>query len=153
MKKNGFALVETLIATTLVATVFTVLYVQFMNINENYRKTYENNTVEGLYASNNIKNYLLSNNYEDLAITSYINMDCDMFTNKTQCNNLLSVLDIKNVYIMIDDITSIREDIYNDSNISDGLKKFVKSVNTTTNPGYRLLVEFNNDTYATIKVG
>lgn len=153
MKKNGFALVETLIATTLVATVFTVLYVQFMNINENYRKTYENNTVEGLYASNNIKNYLLSNNYEDLAITSYINMNCDMFTNKTQCNNLLSVLEVKNAYIMIDDITSIREDIYNDSNISDGLKKFVKSVNTTTNPGYRLLVEFNNDTYATIKVG
>ena len=97
MKKNGFVLIETLIATTLIAVVFTVLYIEFGIINDNYKKTYNNNTVEKIYATNNIKNYLLANGYESLSQSdSFVDItDCNMFSSKTYCESLMSTLNVK----------------------------------------------------------
>ena len=107
MKKNGFVLVETLIATTLIAVVFTIIYIEFGVINDNYKKTYNNNSVEKIYAVNNIKNFILADGYEsfkskiddqDLYFKDVTN--CEDFINQSQCTNLVNTLDIdKIVYI------------------------------------------------------
>ena len=99
MKKNGFVLIETLIATTLIAVVFTVLYIEFGIINDNYKKTYNNNTVEKIYAANNIKNFLLANEYDVLTNSdSYVDItNCNSFTNQSYCQNLMNVLEVKQV--------------------------------------------------------
>lgn len=156
MKKNGFVLVETLVATILIATVFTYIYLQFTNINENYRKTYENNTVEGLYGLNNIKSFILSDSIRNLknSNNSYIDItECNMAVNSSQCINLINVLEIKKIIFMKDDIKSLKNELINDTSISDNFKTFIKIVNTkTVHDGYRLLVEYKNGTCATLKV-
>ncbi len=157
MKKNGFVLVETLVATTLIAVVFTFLYIQFNNINENYRKTYENNTVEGLYGLYNIKSLLLSNGYDDIknSLTDYVDItECSNFTNMNQCTNLFNVLGVEQLIFMKDDIINLKSSLLSDNNISDNFKSFIKIVNTDTIlDGYRLLVEYENGSCATLKVG
>lgn len=156
MKKNGFVLVETLVATILIATVFTYIYLQFTNINENYRKTYENNTVESLYGLNNMKSFLLSDGIKNLKSSnlSYIDItECDMTVNLSQCMNLINVLEIEKLIFMKDDINNLKNALLNDSNISDNFKTFIKIINTKTiHDGYRLLVEYKNGSCATLKV-
>ena len=96
MKKNGFVLVETLIATTLIAVVFTIIYIEFGVINNNYKKTYNNNTVDKVYAVNNIKNFVLVDNYETISNSpSYVDItNCEVFTNTSQCQNLIKTLNV-----------------------------------------------------------
>ncbi len=155
MKKNGFILVETLIATTLIAGVFTILFIEFNSLRENYKLTYNNNTVEKLYATNNIKNYVLANGYERIIpITSYVDItSCQNFTsNKTQCDNLMNVLDVKQALLLPDDMSNMKSVLLNDSNISNNLKNFVKLFNEPSTNGYRLIVEFNDDRCATLRM-
>ena len=155
MKKNGFVLLETLIATTLIATVFTIMYLEFGTINENYKKTYNNNTVEKLYATNNIKNFILGNGYESISsTTSYIDItNCNSFTNQSQCTNLINVLEVKQAIFLKDDITNIKESLINDSSISDNFKKFISNLNyDTIVDGYRLIVEYNDGQCASIRM-
>ena len=155
MKKNGFVLIETLIATTLIATVFTILYVEFNNINENYKKTYNNNTVDKLYAANNVKNFLLSNGYYNIVpMTNYLDITtCQNFTNRTQCENLVKTLEIKKMILLPDEMQTLKPTLLQDNNISDNLKKFIKSfTNTNLVNQYRLIIEFNDNRCATIRM-
>lgn len=61
MKKNkkGFMLVETLVVSTLVSVVLIALYVQFNNIINNFDRDSRYNSVNNLYATQNIKNFIL----------------------------------------------------------------------------------------------
>ena len=61
MKKNkmGFMLVETLIVSTLVSTILVVLFVQFNNIVKNFSKDFHYNNVSELYATQNIKKFIM----------------------------------------------------------------------------------------------
>ena len=149
MKKNGFVLVESLIATTMIAVVFTVLYIEFGIINDNYKKTYNNNTVEKIYATNNIKNYILANGYETLSQSeSFVDItDCTKFTNKTYCESLFSVLNVKQALYI-----PPKYDAYNDiqhSNydvVSQSLIEFVDAAGFkyATQNLDSLVVEYND---------
>jgi len=155
MKKNGFVLLETLIATTLIATVFTIMYLEFGTINENYKRTFNNNTVEKLYATNNIKNFILGNGYNNMIpFTNYIDItSCSQFSSKNQCDNLMSVLEVKQALFLPDSILDLKDSMLDDSNISDNLKKFIKSLNyASMGNSYRLIVQFNDGQCATIRM-
>lgn len=155
MKKNGFVLIETLIATTLIATVFTVLYLEFGKINENYKNTYNNNSVEKLYAANNFKSFILGNGYNDLTpLDSYIDLTtCAQVTNTSQCTNLVNVLEVKKILFLKDDVNTLKTTMLNDNSISDNLKKFIKNLNYVSVPnGYRLIIEFNDGKCASIRM-
>lgn len=157
MKKNGFVLVETLIATALLATIFTILYMQFININDKYKSSYTNNSVDNMYGINNIKSYILSNGYNNLVpLENYVDITlCPSlyFTNTTQCENLLNVLEINQVLFSNDNMSQIKNYMLNDISISDNFKKFIKRFNTPTiENGYRILVEFNDGDCATIRM-
>ena len=155
MKKNGFVLLETLIATTLIATVFTIMYLEFGTINENYKRTFNNNTVEKLYATNNIKNFILGNGYNNIIpITNYIDItSCSQFTSQNQCQNLMNVLGVKQALFLPDDVINLKESMLNDNNISDNFKKFIKSLNyASMGNSYRLIVEYKDGKCATIRM-
>ena len=155
MKKNGFVLLETLIATTLIVFVFTIIYIEFGVINENYKSSYNNNTVENLYATNNIKNFILSNGYNSLIpIDNYIDItSCENFTSQTQCNNLISTLKVNQVILLKDDLKNLKDSMLHDDNISDNFKKFIKNSSyNSINNGYRLMVEFEDNKCASIRM-
>ena len=62
MKKNnkGFMLIETLIVTTFVAGVLLFLFFQLTSLNNSYTEYYNYNTTEGLYALEDVKDYINS---------------------------------------------------------------------------------------------
>jgi len=158
VKKNanrGFVLAETLIVTTFVAGVLIFLFIQFTNLSKNYTDSYKYNTVEGLYALRNIKDYIESDSSAITSIEEKINKDnvlnvtnCSIFTEKNYCLKLLELESVKKIFITSNDFD---KDYFND--YDEGFKKFINKINKEGTLKYRLLVEFNNSTYATIRFG
>lgn len=158
MKKNankGFVLAETLIVTTFVAGVLIFLFIQFTNLSKNYTDSYEYNTVEGLYALRNIRDYIesddsaISSIEENLTNDSILNItNCNIFTEKKYCLKLFELEDVEKILIVTNDFDKF---LFN--NYDEDFKKFVNKINGEGTLKYRLLVEFNNSTYATIRFG
>lgn len=147
-------LAETLIVTTFVAGVLIFLFIQFTNLSNSYNDSYQYNTVEGLYALRNMRDYLLS---DENALTSLENItydnnlditNCSIFTEKNYCLKLLELENINKIFITTN---AVSEDLF--YNFDDGLKKFISKINSEGTEKYRLIAEFNNSTYATLRFG
>ena len=106
INNKGFMLAETLVVTIFVAGILIFLYIQFSNLNNSYEDSYKYNTVEGLYALEDIKLFI----EDDEQILQYINInietlkyiditDCSLFTDRDYCLKLLEFENIKNVFI------------------------------------------------------
>ena len=157
MKKNnrGFMLAETLVVTTIVAASLIYLYVQFMNLSTKYNESYNYNTVEGLYALNDvvelikddayaydyISNYLVENKYIDIS-------NCSLFSDEATCRKLFEYEKIQNILITTNTVPK--------SYIVDYPKnfmEFIKKIEPASIEPYRVIASFDNDTYATIRFG
>ena len=165
MKKNnrGFLLAESLVVSTFVLTVLILLYIQFNNLTNNYKNSYNYNNVESIYDLSSVSNYLLNNNYNlsnqltasKPYVIVYKNGSCNMDAGiiDSFCDNLINRMDAKTVIYTSSDISVIQKYVstHDDSNINQKLREFISRVETSTiqNKG-RLFAEFNNGTYATI---
>lgn len=158
MKKindDGFMLVETLIVTIFVAGVLIFLYLQFSNLNKSYDESYQYNTVEGLYALEDIKSYIERDqsvlNYIDENIDNlkYIDInDCGIFTSQDDCLLLLKSENIQSIFITMNSIPYNSIDGYNEDFLD-----FIKKINKDGSQPYRIVAAFNNSTYATLRFG
>lgn len=156
-KKNnkGFMLAETLIVTAFVAGVLIFLYIQFTSLNKSYEETYIYNTVEGLYALEDIKSYIenddninqyIKENIEDL---KYIDItDCTLFSDKDYCSTYFKLENIKNIFITLNSIPNEDFNTYNQE-----FQTFIGKINKEGFQPYRIVAEFNNSTYATLRFG
>lgn len=157
MRNNkGFALLETLITTTVVATVLIYLFVQINTLKTNYDTSFKYNDVDDLYRLANVKDYInsltaeekqaLKDNIEsDSLILISTNEDTydniELIDNQT---NRLQNLEIKNLVITTSNVDNI------DTTKLDGnLKNFIKRIDNNSD-NYRLIAEFNNDNCATL---
>lgn len=158
MKKNltqGFMLVETLIVTTFVSGVLIFLFIQLVTLSNNYDDSYRYNTVEDLYSLSNIRDYLyndvgalnlIKNKVDD---EGYIEItDCSMFTEINYCLKLFELENIKTIFIIQN---YLDENLFN--NYNDALKRFINKISGEGTNKYRILAEFNNNKYATIRIG
>lgn len=185
MKKNkmGFMLVETLIVSTLVSTILVVLFVQFNNIVKNFSKDFHYNNVSELYATQNIKKFIMLDNngefYTNLKaflnesitanndfylkiipncsnnnLNAYRTSDCEKFSKITEFYGVKQILfTMEYVDLKDSDYTSLD---------SPNFVKFIKSINGNKNIkinenneltyDYRIIIEFENNRYATLKV-
>jgi len=69
MKKNnikGFVLAEVIIVSVVVITALTVMYMQFISVNNSYYRSFKYNTVDDLYATNNIRSFIEDDNLDNL---------------------------------------------------------------------------------------
>ena len=171
MKKfnnRGFLLTELLVTATLVSTVLIFLYAQFFSIKRSYENSFRYNTVNNLYALDNVRSFLIDEGYIDtydelvqegkmlssipfVELTEFINSD-DYF------DHLITVSKISKLYFTNENLDSFR--IYinshlNSSNASDyeGLRKFVGFIDYNSDSKYRLIAEFSDNTFATLLVG
>ena len=62
MKKNGFMLAEVLIVSTLLIGVMVFMYTQIRTLTLNYTRSFNYNTVDGLYGARVIKDFLMNEN-------------------------------------------------------------------------------------------
>lgn len=158
MKKNiskGFMLAETLVVTAFVAGVLIYLFIQFTNLSNNYNDSYNYNTVEGLYSVRNIRNYILSDLEalthieNNLSPNNYIDiLDCSIFSEQPYCQKLFELENVNKVIITTNVFDKEMFSIYD-----SGFKKFINKISAEGNEKYRILVEFKNSTYATIRFG
>lgn len=153
MKKSnnkGFMLIETLIVSLFVATTLIYLYVQFVNLNSAYTTSFTYNTVDGLYALDDIRDYLLD--YQSIVQTEmkkkdYVDDICTILPNQNYCEGLLEAENVKTLIIAKNDLTTtVFPTSYNQT-----LKDFIDKITVTGNEEYRLVAEFNNLTYATLR--
>ena len=158
MKKNnqGFMLIEALIMSTLIIGVLVYMFIQFQNISRSYDKSFSYNTVTGLYITNEIKNYLSSNNkINDLmnsvnaAEKKYIEIkDLDDAT----WNELLEKGNIKTVLFTDESLSKLKGQ-YN-SSFSEKLNDYINYVKVSEQEDkYRVIIEFNDNTFASLRIG
>lgn len=159
MKKidnRGFMLTETLIVATFLVTTLLFLYIQFNNVTKTYDTSFKYNTVNGLYAVNNIINYIKSDGIDTLK-TSVNNVDyiditeCPdtYFTEQNYCNILIDTLKIKTVLFTKENLTTLKN---NRTALDQTMIDFVKFINYEEVEGYRLIIEFNDNTFASLKI-
>lgn len=158
MKKKdsyGFVLIETLLVTTFVAGVLFFLFTQFTSLSKNYNDSYKYNTVEDLYALRNIRDYILTDTdafnqiKETISNKKIVNItDCTLFEEEDYC---LKLLELENVKRLIVTENNFNQNLFKD--YDTGFIKFTNKIEGEGKHKYRLIVEFNDDKYATIRFG
>lgn len=158
MKKNkqGFMLVEALVMTTVVIGVLVFMFIQFRNINRGYDRSFSYNTVPSLHYTNEIKNYLISNNkVADLINSSnsaekrYIGVD---YSSDESWNKLIEKTGIKKIIFADEGLTRIKGEYI--SEFSEEFNDFINYVPVKKEVNkYRLLVEFTDGTFASLRLG
>ena len=160
MKKNeqGFMLVEALIMSTVVLGILTFMYVQFQILNKNYDKSFHYNSVTNLYITNEIKDYFVNNNLVDTykngvnaSDKKYFKINMDHITDSS-FKELINKGQIKTIVLADEALSKLKGT--KTSDLSEKFNDFINylKVNKEDNK-YRLLIEFQDDTYASLKIG
>ena len=158
--KKGFTLVEVLVVSIFIITTLVFLFTQFLNLKKSYDNILIYNTVDGLYGTKNINDYLNTSNLmmEDIIDTvdknDYIDLsDCSKspLIYENFCNNLYNSLNVKSVIVTHEDLVEFKKILNNNNYYSENLKQYI---NKTTVKGfeksYRLIVEYNNNNVSSI---
>ena len=155
---KAFALVETLIVSTIIATILMYVFVQYNKVESKYDETFAYNDVDNLYKLDGIKGYINSLDSTTITtITTKIDSDDiiimdkndDTYTNIEYLDNqvdLLINLDIKTLVLTKADINNV-----DTSSLSVTLKNMIKKIDNKSD-NYRIIAEFNNGECATITV-
>lgn len=153
MKKNnekGFMLIETLLVSLFVAGTLIYLYVQFSNLNRNYNDSFAYNTVGGLYALVDVKDFLevnITSVEDEIYDNSYSDDICAIIPDSEYCYQLLEAENIKTLIVAYNDLSNSNIP----SNLDEGFKDFINKVNPVGEEDFRIVAEFNDNTYATLR--
>lgn len=158
--KKGFTLVEVLVVSIFIITTLVFLFTQFINLKKSYDNILVYNTVDGLYGTKNINDYLNTSNLvmKDIISTvdenDYIDIsDCSKspLIYEDLCTDLYTSLNVKTVIVTHEDLSDFKTVLKNNNDYSDNLKQYI---NKTTVKGfensYRLIVEYNNNNISSI---
>lgn len=155
IKNNkGFMLLETLIVTSFVSFVLIYLFIQISNITSNYSTSLTYNMVDDIYALEDLKEYIIS---DELLVTyilndledGYISIDsCNssLFTDVNYCQNLLNNLRINSFIISQNNLDELDFSPIQ----SEGIKKFISTLKNTNSSEYRIIAIIDKQRYASI---
>lgn len=172
MKKSsnhGFMLLETLVVSTVILGTLLFLYVQFTGIKTNYDISFRYNTIPGLYHTKQITTYFENYGYQTLSDyldnsnTGYINITTntsyfEVGSDTSIYINLVSEIKAKTILFVNDDLLVLKQYLANTNDdlsgiFSEGLKDFILKTATDSTNQYRIIIEFNDNTYATVVIG
>ena len=157
-KSRGFALVETLIVSTIIATILIYVFVQFNALQSEYNESFKYNDVDDLYKLDSIKSYInsLDNTAKTNIITKITSDDIiimdkedNTYTDITYFDNqndLLTNLGIKTLILTKADINNV-----DTSSLSKNINDMIKRIDNKSD-NYRIIAEFNNGNAATITI-
>lgn len=174
MDNKGFSLVELLVVTIFVAGVLIFLFIQFSNLESSYQDSFKYNSVEGLYALEDVKEYIESDTDAYEIIKTRLNnekyfdiKDCSIFTDQSYCEELFDFLKIKNIILIVslndygwifepqdsDNVDTSIEYYTGLYGFNEEFKEFIKKINKKGKEPYRIVASFTNSTYATVRFG
>ena len=170
MKNNqkGFLLVETLIVTVFVVSTLIFLFVQFQRIETNYSRTFNYNTVDGLYRLSNIRDFIEENAFDQArsnlnnGVLPYIDLStCALVSNQNSelnaeldyCELLYTASSLKTLIMTDENTEDVITELRNMTNVTEEKKDFINYINYEDEFGkYRLIAEYNDGTFATITI-
>ena len=157
-------LVETLVVSTFILSSLIFLFIQFRNVNQSYQTSFRYNTVNALYAAENLKKFYMQDNFETMTQKyrdermKYIDLTTcpsDMIEEVTYCTKLVELLEIKTILFTDADTTYINNVLNDATDIEPSLKHFIKYIKNDeegTLLKYRIIVEMEDGTFASIKI-
>lgn len=180
--QKGFLLAESLIVATFVLSLLIFLFVQFKNLSTSYDAGFKYNSVEGLYALDNVKTYLKENASDDKKVSNSLKAQSKPFLtiySDGACNDSIGLRGVGYCKTLIEE-QNIKTVIFTKANITEDdtatpLKTWLKNTNLTDDDKeiftenmkdfilrvnvkelrntYRLIAEFNDGSFATFNVG
>lgn len=166
MKKSnrGFTLVETLIVSAFIIGILIFLFSEFTKLKKSYDTSFDSNTIPALYKARNINRYLYSIEGSDFITKldaipeGYLEItDCSStyISKVSYCKKLFEELEVVHVFVAKE--TSFKGDLQeghlkNNPDYREKLYRFVKnlSVYNENYDGYRIIVEFEEDGFASV---
>ena len=179
MKKNGFMVVECIIASVVVLTVIILLYTQVKAVSRAYNKSYNYDNITSLYALSNCSSFLWNYDNYDKLLTSYfanknsntsncgknyVFVACDIFSgaNINYCDMLLTSMGIttnnarpRQIIFTSSDLKGLKTcDLKNDSgSLRSSFVDYILSLNIDEiKDKYMLMAEFDDDTLASLNI-
>lgn len=159
MKKNskGFTLVETLIVSAFVIGTLTYLFIQINNSITNYDIAFKYDAVNDVYNTNVIKNYIADNGYIDLKNkmnNGYLDITDYVIGNISYYELIKKNTNSKRILFVNENMIEIKKNL-NNTDFSEELKRYISRYdnNTTLTTGYIIIVEYNNDHIASLRIG
>lgn len=153
MKKNGFMLAEVLIVSTLLIGVMAFIYIQLRTLTVNYNKSFKYNTVDGLYGSRVIKDFLLNENeYSSFNTTSFVYDN--KINRKDLFNALINELGIYKIVISnnVNDVYNYLINNYDNASSYDGnteyYESFISFSTTLKDSGNHIIIAYNDGTFS-----
>ena len=169
MNKNnkGFMLLETLIVSTIILSTLIFLFIQFTNIKSSYEISFKYNTIPGIYIAKELSDFLIENNINDSLSNQLDNEDNGFINIKTHThinngeNNFYQTMifnmNIKSIIYTSDNLDKIKSYLSStsvDSSIfTESFKEFIFSLKTKNSTNNRLIIMFNDKTFASIIIG
>lgn len=169
MNKNvkGFMLLETLIVSTIILSTLVFLFIQFTNIKTSYEISFKYNTIPGIYKAKEFSDFLVENglnsnlsNQLDNEMNGFINIKTHTYINNGTnifYTKMINDMDIRNIIYTSDNLNTLKEYL-NGNNIDNSIftenfKNFIIGLNTKESSNNRLIIMYNDDTFATIIIG
>jgi len=156
MNNKGFLLAETITIAVVVIIALIVIYVQFVSVDNSYYRTFNYNNVNNLYLANNYKEFVIRDTpsiYDGIKkgdLYTDITKCEDHFIEYMYCDRLTESIGAKRVIIVNNDTTSLIDKL-NTTDFSETLKNYIRTSNSNE-VGYRLIIEFNDNTVAGILI-
>ena len=171
-KSNGFMLMETLIVSVFVGITLVVLFIQLQNVSNSYDESFHYNTTNAVYNTRNIREYLMTRNLkgfsEDVKQSKdgYIDItDCKSSRYvlegeqetpiRAYCKNLYDTLNVKTLLLSIENLENLKQRVATAYVLpfSQKFRDFIQYIKYDGMDGeYRLIVEFKDETFASIKI-
>lgn len=164
MKKNnkGFMLLETLVVSTFILGTLIFLYIQFSAVKRTYDVSFRYNTIPGLYNAKTLSSYLSEYGYSSIdsklseSTNGYVNITSCIYSG-TLCNKIIENIDAKTVLYVGNNISVLKNNLstsnYDTNIFNEEFKKYILQLNTTeANGKNRLIIEYNDNTFATVSI-
>ena len=160
-KKRGFILAETIVISTVVMASLVFIYVQFNSVNNGFNRTFKYNSVNNLYLTNEVKKFIINSGIDTLTpslddnTVDYIDLSTcsnDYFIEYIYCQTLFDNIKAKKIILTNSDVTNFKDKVDSVGTISPGLANFIKTINSSNTGSYRIIIEFESDTYATLQI-
>lgn len=150
MKKNnkGFMLAEVFIVSSFVLGILVYMFIQTNSIMRNYNRSFSYDTVQGLYIANEVKKLLVYSGYDQDELANA----CDSYqifdVSDYYFDHIKQLTNIKT--IVLGNLNYMKENVASDSSISAKEKDYIKYLGEKDK--CVLLLEFNDDTYASLNM-
>ena len=178
MKKNGFMVVECIIASVVVLTAITILYSQVKSVSRSYNTSFNYDNITSMYSLSNLRSFLMNgdnydrlltsfnNNYNAIGNTNdcqkhYIHIDCSVFKNDAvnYCDILLDTMGItttsarpRQIIFTTSNLAIQKCDLENDKGqLRATFVDYIKTLKPDDNESrYMLIARFDDDTMASL---